>query len=54
MNSVLWRPFMHTGNNDREWAEGLAKTLRFTIEGVEFFMTHNKKDVDWELWEAPR
>ena len=37
------------GNNDREWAEGLAKTLRFTIEGVEFFMTHNKKDVDWEL-----
>lgn len=37
------------GNNDREWAERLAKTLRFTIEGVEFFMTHNKKDVDWEL-----
>ena len=29
------------GNNDREWAEGLAKTLHFTVEGVEFFMTHN-------------
>ena len=40
------------GNNDREWAEWLAKTLRFTIEGVEFFMTHNKKDVDWELGSA--
>lgn len=40
------------GNNDREWAEGLAKTLRFTIEGVEFFMTHNKKDVDWNLGNA--
>ena len=40
------------GNKDREWAEGLAKTLRFTIEGVEFFMTHNKKDVDWELGSA--
>lgn len=40
------------GNNDREWAEGLAKTLRFCIEGVEFFMTHNKKDVAWELGSA--
>ena len=40
------------GNNDREWADGLAKTLRFTIEGVEFFMTHNKKDVAWELGGA--
>ena len=37
------------GNNDGEWAAGNAKTLRFRIEGVEFFMTHNKKDVAWEL-----
>ena len=37
------------GDNDREWAEGLAKTLHFTVEGVEFFMTHNKKDVAWNL-----
>ena len=36
------------GNNDRDWAEGIARTLRFRIEGVEFFMTHNKKDVAWE------
>lgn len=40
------------GNNDRDWTKGLAKTLRFTIEGVEFFMTHNKKDVAWELGGA--
>lgn len=37
------------GNNDKEWAEGLARTLRFSIEGVGFFMTHNKKDVAWNL-----
>lgn len=37
------------GNNDKEWAEGLAKSLRFTIEGVEFFMVHNKKEVAWNL-----
>lgn len=40
------------GNNDREWAERLAPTLRFTIEGVEFFMTHNKRDVEWNLGTA--
>lgn len=40
------------GNNDKDWAEKLSKTLRFTIEGVEFFMTHNKKDVAWELGSA--
>lgn len=40
------------GNNDRDWAEGIAKTLRFNIEGVKFFMTHNKKDVAWELGSA--
>lgn len=37
------------GNNDGEWAAGIAKNLHFRIEGVEFFMTHNKKDVAWEL-----
>lgn len=37
------------GNNDGEWAAGIVKTLHFRIEGVEFFMTHNKKDVAWEL-----
>ena len=37
------------GNNDRGWAENLSSALRFRIEGVEFFMTHNKKDVAWDL-----
>ena len=41
------------GNNDKDWAEGMAKTLHFTIEGVKFFMTHNKKDVDWDLKDTP-
>ena len=30
----------------------MSRTLRFTIESVEFFMTHNKKDVAWELGSA--
>lgn len=37
------------GNNDRGWAENLSSALRFRIEGVEFFMTHNRKDVAWNL-----
>ena len=37
------------GNNDRGWATNLSSTLRFRIEDVEFFMTHNKKDVAWDL-----
>lgn len=37
------------GNNDRDWAEGLAKSLRFSIGGVKFFMVHNKKEADWSL-----
>lgn len=37
------------GNNDGDWAENLSRTLHFKIEGIEFFMTHNKKDVAWDL-----
>ena len=37
------------GNNDGDWARNLSVTLKFKIEGIEFFMTHNKKDVAWEL-----
>ena len=40
------------GNNDRDWAEKLSVTLRFKIEGTEFFMTHNKKDVAWDQGTA--
>ena len=37
------------GNNDGDWARGMATTLRFKIENISFFMTHNKKDVAWDL-----
>nr|WP_312579283.1 metallophosphoesterase family protein [Sedimentibacter sp.] len=33
------------GNNDKEWAEALPKSITITIEGVRFFIVHNKKDV---------
>lgn len=37
------------GNNDKEWAKGLPHSLTFTIEGVRFFMVHNKRDVPSDL-----
>ena len=37
------------GNNDKDWAENLHTSLSFTINGVKFFMVHNKKDVTWDL-----
>lgn len=37
------------GNNDKEWAEDLPHSLTFTVEGVRFFMVHNKKDVPKDL-----
>lgn len=37
------------GNNDHLMDVPLRKTLTFTIEGVKFFMTHNKRDVAWNL-----
>ena len=40
------------GNNDGDWARGMATALRFKIENISFFMTHNKKDVAWDLGTA--
>ena len=40
------------GNNDGDWARGIATALRFQIENISFFMTHNKKDVAWDLGDA--
>ena len=37
------------GNNDKEWAENLPHSLTFTIEGVRFFMVHNKRDIPADL-----
>ncbi len=33
------------GNNDKDWAEPLPESLTVTIEGVRFFIVHNKKDI---------
>ena len=37
------------GNNDKEWAEGLPHSLTFAVEGVRFFLIHNKKDIPADL-----
>lgn len=37
------------GNNDKDWAEDLPHSLTFTIEGVRFFLVHNKKAVPPDL-----
>lgn len=37
------------GNNDKEWAENIPETLRFQVEGLRFFMVHNKKQVPKNL-----
>ena len=37
------------GNNDKEWAKDLPHSLTFTIEGVRFFLVHNKRDVPPDL-----
>ena len=49
---VLGSIYVVRGNNDKDWAQGLSQSLRFTIGGVRFFMVHNKKDVAWELGDA--
>ena len=33
------------GNNDKEWAEDIPHDLTVTLEGIPFFMVHNKKEV---------
>lgn len=37
------------GNNDKEWAEGLPTSITFSIEQVNFFMVHNKKEIPKNL-----
>ena len=37
------------GNNDKDWAERLPQSLTFSIEGVYFFLIHNKRDVPPDL-----
>ena len=37
------------GNNDKEWAEHLPLTKTVNVEGLRFFLVHNKKDVPKDL-----
>lgn len=37
--------YMVRGNNDKEWAEALPKSITVTIEGVRFFIVHDKRDI---------
>lgn len=40
------------GNNDKEWAEELPKTLAVTLCGIRFFIVHNKKEIPKALEDA--
>ena len=40
------------GNNDKDWAEAIPHDLTVTLEGVRFYMVHNKKDVPADLTGA--
>ena len=40
------------GNNDKDWAEAIPHDLIVTLEGVRFYMVHNKKDVPADLTGA--
>ena len=37
------------GNNDKEWAERIPHDLTVILEGVTFYLVHNKKDLSADL-----
>lgn len=37
------------GNNDKEWAEELPHQVTVTLDGVTFYLVHNKKEVPSHL-----
>lgn len=37
--------YMVRGNNDGEWAAGVPETLSFELEGVSFYMIHNRREI---------
>ncbi|MBE5984945.1 metallophosphoesterase family protein [Lacrimispora sp. AGF001] len=41
--------YMVRGNNDMDWAKDLPASIAVTIEGVRFFIVHNRKDVPKRL-----
>lgn len=45
----LGETYIVRGNNDKDWAEDLPKSITVKIEGVNFFVVHDKKDVPKNL-----
>lgn len=37
------------GNNDKEWAEAIPHDLTVTLDGITFYMVHNKKEIPANL-----
>ena len=37
------------GNNDKEWAGAIPQQLTITLDGVTFYMVHNKKEAPVDL-----
>ena len=37
------------GNNDKDWAQEIPHTVTVTLNGIRFFMVHNRKDVPQSL-----
>ena len=37
------------GNNDKEWAEAIPHDLTVTLEGITFYLVHNRKEVPKDL-----
>jgi putative phosphoesterase len=48
----LTETYVVRGNNDKDWAEALPKSITVTIEGVRFFIVHNNKDVPKNLTDV--
>ena len=48
----LGETYMVRGNNDMDWANDLPSSISVTIEGVRFFIVHNRKDVPHHLSEV--
>ena len=41
--------FVVRGNNDKEWAAQLPESLKFELNGIKFFLIHNKKEISEDV-----
>ena len=47
--SAIAPVYVVRGNNDRDWAEHIPRSLDYVYRGVSIFMTHKKKDLPQDL-----